>query len=190
MAEKTIIFFKRKKHFKVFLLVIVGIIVAIQAVLLVGKYLPELAPPAVQIPLQNQQNSSSPPLALEDYEKVEVKVSPSVIYLTSGCQQLAMVTTDIQSYSIQNGIDKKIDFRPTAHDMFKDLIDNFGIAVRMVKIESLEDSTYYSKLYVQQGNKLLGLDAKPSDSIAIAVRFDAPVYIAKTILRGSGKAVC
>lgn len=130
------------------------------------------------------------PLSLEGFERVEVAVTPSVIYLTAGCRQLAMASTDSQTYSIRLGLEKQVDARPTIHDVMKDLVENLGITVRMAKIEDLQDSTYYARLLVQQGERLLGLDSKPSDAVAVAVRFDAPVYVKAGILEAHGKSVC
>ena len=185
--KKTVVLFKRRRDVARFLLILLVAVILLQAAFLLHNYLNSLytfSLPAIPF------SGGEAPVSLEGFEKVEVKVSPSVVYLTAGCKQLAMVTTDFQTYSIQNGLEKKIDFRPTTHDVFKDLVEGYGIGVRMVKIESLEDSTYYSKLYVQQGNKMLGLDTKPSDAIAIAVRFDAPVYISRGILDGNAKSIC
>jgi len=183
---RTVVLFKRKRDVRRFLLILLVVVIVIQATVLVTNF--SASQPLQQLP--PSQPLPTVPLSLEGFQEVEITVSPSIIYLTAGCQQLTMVTTEFQTYSIKNGLDKKVDFRPTSHDVFKDLIENFGIAAKMVRIESLDDSTYYAKLYVQQGNKLLGLDSKPSDAIGVAVRFDVPVYIRTTILTQNGKIIC
>ena len=178
---------KKKRDIRGPLIIILVVIIAVQAILLIRNPPETLSLPP--LPGFQPGEYSDVPIPVDGYEKPDVSVSPSVIYLTSGCRQLAMVTTESQTYSIQNGLEKKIDFRPTTHDVFKDLVENFAMTVKAVKIESLEDSTYYSKLYIQQGNRLLGLDSKPSDSIAVAVRFDAPVYV-KSEIMSQGENIC
>jgi bifunctional DNase/RNase len=60
----------------------------------------------------------------------------------------------------------------------------------MVKIESFSGGAYFAKLLLQQGNKILNLDSRPSDAIAIAVRTNAPVYVSKDIMTMMGENVC
>jgi bifunctional DNase/RNase len=180
----------KRRDFSRVVITILVIVIAVQAAAIANTQLSLSSPQQLSSPPAITPGPSRDPIPLEGYERPEVSVSPSVIYLTSGCRQLAMVTTEFQTYSIQNGLDKKIDFRPTVHDVFKDLIENFGMTVKAARIESLEESTYYAKLYVQQGSRILGLDAKPSDSIAVAVRFDAPVYVKSEIMETHGKDIC
>lgn len=198
--KKSKSLFKNKKSFQKFLVILMALVILVQASVVVNNSFlsffqvdPVFKDPEITAPVTPQKKLSRRkelPISVEGYEEVEIKVSPSIIYLTVGCQQLSMITTEFQSYSIGTGLEKKVDFRPTSHDVFKDMIENFDIEAKMVKIEELEDSTYYAKLFVQQGDKLLGLDSKPSDAIAIAVRFDAPVYVRSNILETAARDTC
>lgn len=140
---------------------------------------------------QTEINSSLiPQLSLEGYIKVDVTVAPSVIYLSGQCYQMTMATSVEQTESINNGIERIVNYRPNAHDLMADSMDALGVKVLMVKIESFRDSTYFARLFLAQQNKVIGIDSRPSDAIALAVRADAPVYIRQELLAGQGEKVC
>ncbi|MBI4182214.1 MAG: bifunctional nuclease family protein [Candidatus Aenigmarchaeota archaeon] len=165
----------------ILLIIIVLLAAALANQILGGSPLPAITPFPGGI--------ATAPLSTEGYREMAVGVSPAIIYLRAGCTQLAMVTTEGQTYSIQNGLDGRIDFRPTVHDVLVDLMDSLGIEVRMARIDGVQDSTYYATLLVQQGDQLLALDTKPSDAIAVAVRTGAPLWVRDSIV-ATGKQVC
>lgn len=72
--------------------------------------------------------------------------------------------------------------RPLTHDLFLDALTNLDARVDHVLINDVRKSTFYSRLYLRQHGRLIDLDARPSDSIALAVRQHAPIYIADSVL--------
>lgn len=132
------------------------------------------------------------PLSLKGFSEVNISVnSPTAaIILTEDCKSIIMTTTEQQIYSIQKGLEERTEARPTTHDLIEDTLENFGIKVLMVKIVTLKEGTYYANLILKKENKILNLDAKPSDSIAIAVRTNAPVYVKKSLLTQYGQKTC
>ena len=72
--------------------------------------------------------------------------------------------------------------RPFTHDLVKSIIVGVGAQLRRVHITRVEKSTYYAELQVQRGESLVHIDARPSDSIAIALRLDAPIFAADDLL--------
>jgi bifunctional DNase/RNase len=131
-----------------------------------------------------------PQLSTEGFSRVGVFVEPSIIYLVSDCYRLSMTTDEYQTRSIQMGLEGKLGFRPTAHDIIKDILENFGLDVLMVKITDLNQGTYYAKLLIKQGNRILNLDSRPSDAIAIAVRTNASIYIKQDLLDANADKIC
>ncbi|MCJ7816682.1 MAG: DUF151 domain-containing protein [Candidatus Aenigmarchaeota archaeon] len=131
-----------------------------------------------------------PQLSTEGFSKADVNVSTYIIYLTSGCYRLSMVTNDVQTDSIEKGIHNITDVRPTTHDMINLIMMNYNINPIMVKIEYFIDGTYYSKTLFRQGNNILNLDSRPSDSIAIAVRAGIPIYVKNDLLEKLGEKIC
>lgn len=72
--------------------------------------------------------------------------------------------------------------RPLTHDLVRSLIVGMGAQLRRVQITRVEKSTYYAELHVQRGTELVQIDARPSDSIAVALRLSAPIYAAESLL--------
>ena len=72
--------------------------------------------------------------------------------------------------------------RPLTHDLVRNLILGMGAQLKRVHITRVEKSTYYAELHIQRGEQLVHIDARPSDSIAIALRLAAPIYAADELL--------
>jgi bifunctional DNase/RNase len=131
-----------------------------------------------------------PQLSTEGFSKADVDAGPYLIYLTSGCYRLSMITNEVQSDSIEKGLLNVTDIRPTTHDMINQIMINYDIHPIMVKIESFRDGTYYSKILMRQGNNILNLDSRPSDAIGVAVRSGTPVYVKNSLLEEVGEKIC
>ncbi|MBU6401886.1 MAG: bifunctional nuclease family protein [Verrucomicrobia bacterium] len=75
--------------------------------------------------------------------------------------------------------------RPLTHDLIANIFKGFGITVERVVITELKNSTYYARLLLQQqnelGRKLVEIDARPSDCIAIATAHKRPIYVATAL---------
>jgi|GEM_PF-7027930 len=128
----------------------------------------------------------------DGYIEVEATVDAMNLIYTHECIQVTMATTNFQTYSIQNGIDDIIEVRPTIHDVVKDLLDNFGMKVLQVKIDSKDGTElgYYANLYLQEGNKIVILETRPSDSTAIAVRAGIPILFKQNTFEELGANIC
>ncbi len=72
--------------------------------------------------------------------------------------------------------------RPLTHDLVRSLIVGMGAQLRRVQITRVEKSTYFAELQIQHGETLVHIDARPSDSIAVALRLSAPIYAADALL--------
>jgi bifunctional DNase/RNase len=72
--------------------------------------------------------------------------------------------------------------RPLTHDLVKSLIVGLGGTVRRVQITRVENNTYYAELHVTHNGQMVQVDARPSDSIAIALRVEAPIFASDELL--------
>ena len=72
--------------------------------------------------------------------------------------------------------------RPLTHDLVRSLIVGLGAQLLRVRITRVEDRTYYAELQLQRNDMLVNIDARPSDSIAIALRLGAPILAAEDLL--------
>ncbi len=72
--------------------------------------------------------------------------------------------------------------RPLTHDLVRSLIMGMGARLLDVNITRVQERTYFAELHLQHAGKLVTIDARPSDSIAIALRLSAPIFAAEELL--------
>ncbi len=72
--------------------------------------------------------------------------------------------------------------RPMTHDLLLNMITGLGGVVQHIYIRELEESTFFADVVIKQGEELIAIDARPSDSIALATRAKAPIYVSEEIL--------
>jgi bifunctional DNase/RNase len=72
--------------------------------------------------------------------------------------------------------------RPLTHDLCTNLIQELGGTLTRIQITRVSKNTYFAELHIERDGSLIRVDARPSDSIAIALRMDAPVYVADELL--------
>lgn len=76
--------------------------------------------------------------------------------------------------------------RPLTHDLLKDLLENLGAKLEKVVVDKILNNTFHAKLIINTGNgKLKHIDARPSDSIALAVRTNSPIFVEEEVLNKS-----
>lgn len=78
--------------------------------------------------------------------------------------------------------------RPLTHDLMKHLVAGLGGELRRVLIAGLRDNTYLAQLLIYRGNEVFEVDARPSDSIALALRMNAPIFSQEDLLDRSAKS--
>lgn len=74
--------------------------------------------------------------------------------------------------------------RPMTHDLMKTMLERTGVQCKKVVIQALKDSTYYAQITLHSGNRDVQIDSRPSDAIALAVRFHSPIFVATALLKG------
>jgi len=72
--------------------------------------------------------------------------------------------------------------RPLTHDLLKQVIVGLGAELRKVIITQVKDNTYFAELHIYRGDTVIQIDARPSDSIALALRLKAPILTSDTLL--------
>lgn len=72
--------------------------------------------------------------------------------------------------------------RPMTHDLLRNMIADLDARVARVVINDLRDSTFFAQIRVITGGKTLEVDARPSDAIALALRTEAPIFVAQSVL--------
>lgn len=104
-----------------------------------------------------------------------------------GDRQLPIVIGAFEAQSIAIALEKEITPpRPLTHDLFKTIADKYEIIITQVIIHKLVDGVFYSSIVCEKEAKEEVIDARTSDAIALALRFNAPIFTYKNILDKAG----
>ncbi|MFN2421488.1 MAG: bifunctional nuclease family protein [Gemmatimonadota bacterium] len=79
--------------------------------------------------------------------------------------------------------------RPLTHDLMKNMVRALRGELTQVVIGALKNNTYYAQVFVRHGEDVVSIDARPSDSIALALRLNAPIYASEGLLDHSAEEV-
>ncbi len=77
--------------------------------------------------------------------------------------------------------------RPITHDLIVNLLEAFEAHLLRVVINDLKNNTFYARMVLQKENVMFSIDARPSDSIAVAVRKDAPIFVSRHVMDEAGQ---
>lgn len=104
-----------------------------------------------------------------------------------GERKLPIIIGAFEAQSIAIALEKEISPpRPLTHDLFKSFADRFDIVIKQVIIHKLVDGVFYSSIICERDKIEEIIDARTSDAIALALRFNAPIFTYKTILEKAG----
>ncbi len=104
----------------------------------------------------------------------------------NGNKRLPIVIGSFEAQAIAIEIEKIVPFRPMTHDLFLSFFKEFNIELIEVQIYSLQEGVFHAKLICEQLGIVKELEARTSDSIALAVRFKCPIYTFEDIMEEAG----
>ncbi|HEY9604323.1 MAG TPA: bifunctional nuclease family protein [Allocoleopsis sp.] len=87
-----------------------------------------------------------------------------------------------QAKAIISALEKQTPPRPLTHDLFVNLMEEWGMTLERIIIHALQDNTFYALLCVRQGEAKKEIDARPSDAIAIALRTGSPIWVMEEVV--------
>ena len=131
-------------------------------------------------------------------EKIELEISGiSYSYSQSGAytlilsesgaeRKLPIIIGQFEAQSIAIEMEKMKPARPLTHDLFKEFSKTFGIKLNEVIINKFIDGVFHSILVFEKENKIHQLDSRTSDAVALAIRFNCPIYTSEEILSEVG----
>ena len=79
-------------------------------------------------------------------------------------------------------LEKTATPRPMTHDLLRNITRGLGAKVSKVVVSDLRDDTFYATIWMRQADEDVSIDARPSDAIALALRWDCPIYVATKVL--------
>ncbi len=79
-------------------------------------------------------------------------------------------------------LDKTATQRPMTHDLMRNMARALNGVVRKIVVSELRDDTFYAVIWLEQGGETIAMDSRPSDAIALALRWDCPIYASRAVL--------
>lgn len=103
-----------------------------------------------------------------------------------GKRRLPIIIGMFEAQAIAIEIEKIIPNRPMTHDLFKSFAGSFNFTIREIIISDLKEGVFFAKIVCENEKTSLEIDSRPSDAIAIGLRFNAPIYTYEAILAEAG----
>lgn len=103
-----------------------------------------------------------------------------------GIRRLPIVIGMFEAQAIAIEIEKIVPNRPMTHDLFKSFSDSFNFQVDKVVISEMKEGVFYAKMHCKNTSTVVEIDSRPSDAIAIAVRFGASIFCSEKVMSEAG----
>lgn len=103
-----------------------------------------------------------------------------------GNRRLPIIIGMFEAQSIAIQIEKINPNRPLTHDLFKTFAEQMDVTITEILISDLKEGVFYSKIMCTDGTREFELDSRPSDAIAIGLRFGVPIYTVESVLSEAG----
>jgi uncharacterized protein len=123
------------------------------------------------------------------YSQTQSGAYALVLMEEDGERRIPIIIGGFEAQSIVIRLENLDPPRPLTHDLFKSFADSFGITVAEVFIYKLEEGVFFSKLVCTNGEKEFTIDSRTSDAVALALRFDCPIFITEDIIDKAGITV-
>lgn len=120
------------------------------------------------------------------YSQTQSGAYALVLGEVNGRRRLPIIIGSFEAQAIAIEIEKMTPSRPLTHDLFKSFALAYHINIQEIIIYNLVDGIFYSKLICSDGKKVIEIDARTSDAIAMAVRFECPIHTYEFILSTAG----
>lgn len=104
----------------------------------------------------------------------------------SGNRRLPIIIGTFEAQAIALELEHIKPPRPMTHDLLRNVIQSFSTFVKYIHINELKEGTFYAKIVYDFDGEEKQQDARPSDAIALAIRFSAPIYVAPDVLNEAG----
>ena len=120
------------------------------------------------------------------YSQTQSGAYALVLGETNGKRRLPIIIGSFEAQAIAIELEKMKPSRPLTHDLFKTFADAFNVLIKEVIIYNLVEGIFFAKLVCDDSGKEVEIDARTSDAIALAIRFNCPIYTFEFILSAAG----
>ena len=111
---------------------------------------------------------------------------PIVILKDSGTDTVLPIWVGVyEANAIALEIEKVSTPRPMTHDLSKNVLTGLDAAVHKVVVTELKDDTFYAVIWLEREGRVISIDSRPSDALALALRVDCPIFVDDEVLKNS-----
>lgn len=103
-----------------------------------------------------------------------------------GVRRLPIVIGGFEAQAIAVALERMVPNRPLTHDLFKNTLDTFQIELKEILISDLVDGIFYATLMCEQNGIVQEIDSRTSDALALAVRYECPIFTYEHIMDSAG----
>jgi hypothetical protein len=114
--------------------------------------------------------------------------TPIVILKDSGDTVLPILVGVYEANAIALEIEKVSTPRPMTHDLIKNVLAGLDAQVHKVVVTELKEDTFYAVIWMEREGRIISVDSRPSDALALALRVDCPIFVEDEVLKTSKKA--
>jgi hypothetical protein len=115
--------------------------------------------------------------------------TPIVILRDSGSETVLPIWVGVyEANAIALEIEKVSPPRPMTHDLIKNVLAGLDARVHKVVVTELKEDTFYAVIWMERDGKIISVDSRPSDALALALRVDCPIFVEEEVLKTSKKA--
>ncbi len=115
---------------------------------------------------------------------------PIIVLKDVGSETVLPIWVGIfEANAIALELEKTATPRPMTHDLLQNLARGLNAQVQKVVVSELRDDTFYAVIWMDHAGETVAMDARPSDAIALALRWDCPIYVNRTVLEQSRQSV-
>jgi len=120
------------------------------------------------------------------YSQTQTGAYALVLAEENGKRRIPIIVGGFEAQAIAIQLEGLKPPRPLTHDLFLSFARTFNIDLLEVTVYKLEEGVFYAKLSCDDGQRIIEIDARTSDAIALALRFKCPIYTTEDILRKAG----
>ena len=120
------------------------------------------------------------------YSQTQSGAYALVLSEAGGKRRLPIIIGGFEAQAIAIELEKMVPTRPLTHDLFKSFAQAFNVQVHEVVIYNLQEGIFFAKIVCERDGQVSDIDARTSDAIALAVRFNCPIYTFESILSSAG----
>jgi uncharacterized protein len=116
--------------------------------------------------------------------------TPIIILKTEDSEQVIPIWIGLlEATAIASALRGMAFDRPMTHDLLKNVVETLGGTLVKIEVSDIVNDTYYARIHIATELEEIEMDARPSDAVALALRFEAPIYVDDRVIEKSGKKI-